>query len=283
MEFNPLSTQNWSRTFNIWIEDIQVRFQPVVELERALIHGGFLRRIRSLTRFSAVLVTLFFTIHCTKARVLSRPAGTLPLPSGGFSSGTYTELGEASWYGGEGDGFEGKPTANGETFDPSRLTCAHRTLPLGSFVEVENLDTGKKAVLRVNDRGPFVRGRILDCSRQGAKDLGFLGQGVARVRIRAVNLDGSVAATDPAVDQDDPFTVQVAALSEPANIERLSRDLEEAFGPVSLQDARVRGGRSVKRVRVGSFTRFEDAQKAAEEIAKRFGDRGVEPFITRRR
>jgi len=283
MEFNPLSTQNWSRTFNIWIEDIQIRFQPVMELERALIHGGLLRRVRSLTRFSAALVTLFFTIHCTKARVPVPSAGPGPISSAGFSSNGYFELGEASWYGGDGDGFEGKPTANGEIFDPNRLTCAHRTLPLGSYVEVENLENGKKATFRVNDRGPFARGRILDVSRQGAKELGFLGHGVARVKLKAVQADGSPVVIDPSIDQEDPYTIQVAALTEPTNIERLSRELEEAFGAVSLQDARTRGGRSVKRVRVGSFTRFEDAQKASDEIAKRFGDRGVEPFITRRR
>lgn len=283
MEFNPLSTQNWSRAFNIWIEDIQIQFQPVMELERALVQGGLLRRVRSLTRFSAALLTLFFTIHCTKARVITRISEPGPIPSGGYGSAGYSELGEASWYGGDGDGFEGKPTANGEIFDPSRLTCAHRTLPLGSYVEVENLENGKKATFRVNDRGPFARGRVLDVSRQGAKNLGFLGQGVARVKLRAVHLDGSPAAIDSSVDQANPFTVQVAALTESSNIERLSHDLEEAFGSVTLQNGRTQAGRDVKRVRVGSFARFEDAQKAADEIAKRFGDRGVEPFITRRR
>jgi len=283
MEFNPLSTQNWSRTFNIWIEDIQVRFQPVMELERALIHGGLLRRVRGLTRFSAAALTLFFTIHCTRPQMPAASGAQTSLPLAGYSAGGYFELGEASWYGGDGDGFEGKPTANGEAFDPSRLTCAHRTLPLGSYVEVENLDNGKKATFRVNDRGPFVRGRVLDVSRQGAKDLGFLGHGVARVKLRAVQADGRPAMIDPSIDQEDPFTIQVAALTEPTNIERLSRELEEAFGSVTLQDARTSGGRSVKRVRVGSYSSLEDAQKASEEIAKRFGDRGVEPFITRRR
>jgi len=283
MEFNPLSTQNWSRAFNIWIEDIQVRFQPVMELERALIHGGLLRKVRSLSRFSAALVTLFFTLHCTKPQALTPSRSQNTSPAAGLPSDGFFELGEASWYGGDGDGFEGKPTANGEVFDPNRLTCAHRTLPLGRYVEVENLEYGKKAIFRVNDRGPFIRGRILDVSRQGAKDLGFMGHGVARVKLKAVQPDGRPATIDPFLDQEDPFTIQVAALSEPTNIERLSRELEEAFGAVSLQEARTSGGRTRKRVRVGSYSRLEDAQKAAEEIAKRFGDRGVEPFITRRR
>ncbi len=283
MEFNPLSTQNWSRAFNVWIEDIQIQFQPVMELERALIRGGLLRRVRSVTRVSAALVALFFTIHCTKAQVLPRISSPEPIPMGGFTPGEYSELGEASWYGGGEDGFEGKSTANGDIFDSNRFTCAHRTLPLGSYVEVQNLDSGKKATFRVNDRGPFARSRVLDVSRQGAKELGFLGEGVARVKLRAVNLDGSPALLDPFIDQENPFTVEVAALTEPNNLERLSRDLEDTFGPVTLQDGHAPGEGDVKRVRVGSNTRIEDAQKAAEEIVKHFGDRGVEPFIARRR
>jgi len=282
MEFNPLSTQNWSRAFSIWIEDIQVQFQPVIELERALIHGGLLRKVRSLTRFSAALVMLLFTIHCTGTRVVPEAQRSTSNPRGEPGWPGYSESGEASWYGSDEDGFAGKPTASGDIFDPERLTCAHRTLPLGSYVEVENLENGKKAVFRVNDRGPFIRGRILDVSRQGAQDLGFIARGVARIQLRAINADGSPANIDRAGDKDDPYTIQVAALGDPVNIERLSRALEP-FGDVSLQDVRTKGGHQMKRVRVGAFVRLEDAQRAAEEIAKRFGDRGVEPFITRRR
>jgi len=283
MEFNPLPTQNWSRAFSIWIEDIQVQFQPVIELERALIHGGLLRKVRSLTRFSAALVMLLFTIHCTGTRVVTGAPRSASGLRGESRWAGYSELGEASWYGSDEDGFAGKPTASGDIFDPERLTCAHRTLPLGSYVEVENLENGKKAVFRVNDRGPFIRGRILDVSRQGARDLGFIAKGVARIELRAINADGSPASVDASRDKEDPYTVQVAALTDPSNIERLRRALEESFGEVSLQEVHTRGGREVKRVRVGSFVRLEDAQKAAEEIAKRFGGRGVEPFITRRR
>jgi len=110
MEFNPLSTQNWSRAFNIWIEDIQVQFQPVIELERALVHGGMLRRVRSLTRFSAVLVMLLFTIHCTRARVEGRaPGSTTSRSIGEPGQAGFLELGEASWYGSDEDGVPGKP------------------------------------------------------------------------------------------------------------------------------------------------------------------------------
>lgn len=281
MEFNLLSTQNWSRTFNVWIEDIQVTFQPVVELERVLIRGGFLRKVRGLSRVSAVLVALLFTLHCTSPRLAPRAKGGSPQAGTGFQAEGYTESGASSWYGSEEDGFGGLPTASGEIFDPEKLTCAHRTLPLGSLVEVENLENGRKAILRVNDRGPFARGRILDVSRRGARDLGFQGQGVASIKLRLIHPDGSPAPLE--TEEEASFTVQVAALKDPGNIERLSKLLEEAFGPVDLQEARQRDGQSVKRVRVGSYATLADARKAAEEIAKRLGDRGVEPFILRRR
>ncbi len=93
----------------------------------------------------------------------------------------YDETGIASWYG---PNFDGKPTANGEVFDMNELTAAHRTLPLPSLVEVTNLENGRKIHLRVNDRGPFAKGRIIDISRQGSQLLGFRINGTAKVRVR---------------------------------------------------------------------------------------------------
>ena len=208
----------------------------------------------------------------------ARPRTT---PSRGViaAGAVFEEEGEASWYGGAGDGFAGKPTASGETFDPARLTCAHRTLPLGTYVEVENLGNGRKAVLRVNDRGPFARGRILDASCGAAQELGFLGQGVARVRVRSVDAGGRSATLDPAWDRQDPFTVQVAALSDPANIERLSAELRPLYGPVTLQEVPSKPG--VKRIRVGRFESQADAERAARDLSHRLRDRGLEPFVTR--
>jgi len=95
----------------------------------------------------------------------------------------YSEIGIASWYG---PNFNGKPTANGELFDKNALTAAHRTLPLPSIVEVENLDNGKVILVRVNDRGPFAKNRIIDLSEASAKKLGFINNGTARVRVRFV-------------------------------------------------------------------------------------------------
>lgn len=166
--------------------------------------------------------------------------------------------------------------------DAARLTCAHRTLPLGTYLEVKNLENGKRAILRINDRGPFVHGRIVDVSQQAAKDLGFLEQGKANVSIRAVDKDGSSSNRWSAVDLSNPYTIQVAALSDPANIESLARELKLAIGPVTLQDVTTQEGRTVKRVRVGAYVSMDEAEKAAELVSMRFGGRGVEPFITRR-
>jgi rare lipoprotein A len=95
----------------------------------------------------------------------------------------YDETGIASWYG---DQFAGKPTANGEIFDPDIVSAAHKTLPMPSAVRVINLENGRSLVVRVNDRGPFVPGRIIDLSREAARLLGFEKNGVARVRVHVL-------------------------------------------------------------------------------------------------
>ncbi|MGD9814029.1 MAG: septal ring lytic transglycosylase RlpA family protein [Hyphomonadaceae bacterium] len=115
----------------------------------------------------------------------------------------YAETGVASWYG---PTFHGQRTASGEVFDQEALTAAHPTLPIPSLVQVTNLENGREVIVRVNDRGPFVGGRLIDLSRRSAEVLGFEGQGQARVHVRylgpaprRVNADGSVAPATPPV------------------------------------------------------------------------------------
>lgn len=102
------------------------------------------------------------------------------------STDGYVEEGTASWYGEE---FHGRPTASGEPYDMHGFTAAHRTLPLHTWVEVTNLENGRALILRVNDRGPFARthARILDLSFAAARELGIVGPGTARVRVRALS------------------------------------------------------------------------------------------------
>lgn len=94
-----------------------------------------------------------------------------------------TESGQASFYG-AGDGFNGKKTANGETFNKNKLTAAHKTLPFGTIVKVTNLSNGQSVKVRINDRGPFVKGRIIDLSEKAAKKIDMRTKGVAEVKLR---------------------------------------------------------------------------------------------------
>ncbi len=105
--------------------------------------------------------------------------------------------GMASWYG---PGFAGRTTSNGEVFDPTQLTAAHRTLPFGTRVQVTNLENGASIVVRINDRGPFKAGRIIDLSRAAADGIGMLRSGVARVRVEVVT--GTPSATRLVVMSD---------------------------------------------------------------------------------
>lgn len=102
----------------------------------------------------------------------------------------YSEVGVASWYGKETRRQRGgRMTANGEAFDPGKPTAAHKYLPLPTHVRVKNLENGRSMIVRVNDRGPFVQGRIIDLSAGAAKQLGFYRKGLARVKIETVQLD----------------------------------------------------------------------------------------------
>jgi rare lipoprotein A len=133
-----------------------------------------------------------FVVDSTKAVTRSSPTGGYKVGEPYQIEGVwyypavnygYDETGIASWYG---DAFHGKSTANGELYDMNGLTAAHRTLPLPSVVRVTNLENGRAMNLRVNDRGPFAHGRIIDVSRRAAQLLGFEQQGTARVRVEVV-------------------------------------------------------------------------------------------------
>ena len=121
--------------------------------------------------------------------------------------------GRASWYGGK---FQGRLTASGEVFDTTRLTAAHKTLPFGTIVEVTNLDNGRTVQVRINDRGPFVEGRIIDLSRAAADALDMAGQGVARVSLRIISEPGVALRTI----QVGSFSVRANAESVVARIRR---------------------------------------------------------------
>ncbi len=97
--------------------------------------------------------------------------------------GPYYEVGIASWYG---PGFDGNYTANGEIYDMNGISAAHKTLPFGTIVRVVDLETGRSVVVRINDRGPFIEGRIIDLSKGAAERLGIIDKGIAKVGLRIV-------------------------------------------------------------------------------------------------
>lgn len=179
----------------------------------------------------------------------------------------YEATGIASWYG---PTFHGLSTANGERYDQDGLTAAHKTLPMPSFVEVANLDNGRVLTVRINDRGPFVDGRIIDLSRKSAQLLGVDRPGTARVRVRRV-FPGAVqvaalAPTPPVPPPPAPIDapvatvaipgatagtvfVQVAALADAGRAAWLAQFLAD-YGPVVTE--RLPAG--LTRVRLGPFS-----------------------------
>lgn len=174
----------------------------------------------------------------------------------------YVERGTASWYGSK---FHGKPTSSGEPFDMHRVSAAHKTLPLPSWVEVTNLDNGRTLVVRVNDRGPFVGDRIIDLSYAAAIKLGVVEAGTARVEVRALEFDDMpmLATTGP---RRLPVELQVGAFSDRDRARAVARSLEQAgIGPVHTGRARSSAGR-VWRVRVGPINSADTASHIAERI-----------------
>lgn len=169
------------------------------------------------------------------------------------------ETGLASWYG---HPYDGRRTASGEVYDMSQMTVAHRTLPFGTWLLVENLANGRGVVVRVNDRGPFVGDRVLDLSHAAARVLDAVGPGVIRVRFRAVA--PPEAATGGA---GRSFSVQVGAFGDEQRARTLGLELERAGARVRVQPADV-GGRTLYRVRVGGFPSRAEARAEAERLAR---------------
>jgi len=139
----------------------------------------------------------------------------------------YEQEGLASWYGGK---FQGRQTANGEIFDTNKFTAAHKTLAFGTVVKVTNLENGKSTVVRINDRGPFIPGRIIDLSRAAAVAIGLAGKGVAKVRVEELPSGSPEAADIAATVTLVTYSIQVAAFRSREYAERsLERLRDKGF------------------------------------------------------
>ena len=166
------------------------------------------------------------------------------------------EVGLASWYGVP---YHGRRTSSGEVYDMYQLTAAHRDIPLGSWVEVTNLTNARSLTVRINDRGPFVEGRIIDLSYAAASLLGITGPGIVPVRVRLSQ--PPVGGFGPAL-----YSVQVASFTAESSAQALKAELERKIPGVHLVKALV-GGERYYRVRVGNFASRMEAQATAERLA----------------
>lgn len=195
-------------------------------------------------RRALILVVALAACTSTRAPELTRPAPR------------YTEEGLASWYG---EPYHGRPTASGAVYDMHAMTAAHRTLPFGTRVLVTNLENGRKADVLINDRGPFVAGRILDLSRAAAATLGMLERGVARVRLE-VTREGDGMVTYPC------WEVQVGAFARQENVTRALETLRRRGFATRAAPA----GGGLTRVRITGLSGRAHAQEVAREVEGAF-------------
>ncbi len=190
-----------------------------------------------------------------------------PIPSAeGFA-----ETGTASWYGGK---FHGRPTASGEPYDKHGWTAAHKILPLGTYVKVTHMKNGKSVIVRVNDRGPFVKGRIIDLTRSAAQKLDMLTSGTAPVRVEAVlpahkHRDGEDVywETTPVPDfRHGRFAVQMGAFAALENARSLQQELSELYTPVKITSSESGQKGDLHRVMLGDFSDLIEAHLTAGQL-----------------
>lgn len=174
---------------------------------------------------------------------------------------SFEQEGMASWYG---DKEHGGKTSTGETFDRNADTAAHKTLPLGSFVEIENLANGRKVIARVNDRGPFVAGRVIDVSIGVAKKLDFYSKGVTRVRVTLIE-DTTLASIDRGNFENSKYAIQIASFADEDSAEKASRSIKGG----EIVPATV-NGKTYYRVQVQGFKSRSSAESAARELKSSF-------------
>lgn len=193
-----------------------------------------------------------------------------------------TQKGLASWYGAK---FHGRPTASGETYDMNRISAAHKQLPLGTVVMVKNRDNGKKLRVPINDRGPFIKGRIIDLSVGAARQLEMFGEGLANVRIKVVRLAPKrrqLPISYPAPDRRASkakqyraggFKIQAGAFRERSVAAELARRLRRDLG---LDKVRIREGGGWYRVQVD-----RKRQKAADLVMQKLEKAGIAAIVLR--
>lgn len=186
---------------------------------------------------------------------LSPPTEKTTIPTGEYEEGI------ASWYG---NPFHGRLTANGEVYDMEGPTAAHKTLPFNSNIRVLNLDNGRTTNVRINDRGPFVKGRIIDLSKKSAREIKMLGPGTARVRLYFL---GSKSPPPPK-ESGQGYTVQVGAFRTSRLAENLRKKLAKSYEGVVIKKVESRRG-ALYLVRLQIFSSRTDARKLARLLLQK--------------
>ncbi len=182
----------------------------------------------------------------------------------------YREQGIASWYGPD---FHGKRTSSGETYDMFGPTAAHRILPLNTQVKVRNPANNKEIIVRINDRGPFVKERIIDLSYDSAKALGLIGPGTAQVELEAIGVlmegEENGRKTTRLIQEIDyqkgPFVVQIGAFKEIENANRLKDRLRADYLEVEVMETTIKGER-IYRVRINCQEQLNEALRIQKEL-----------------
>jgi peptidoglycan lytic transglycosylase len=192
-------------------------------------------------------------------------------PPAPVTEGRISQTGIASWYG---PGFHGRPTASTTLYNQNELTAAHPTLPLGSRVLVTNLENGNAAEVTINDRGPFVRGRIIDLSFAAGKLLGMIEPGTVPVRLEVIDAGPLKIRSVP---RSLDYTLQLGAFSHLENAEQLRERLSHSHAGVSVVPVNAKDTRYYL-VQLGAFVN----RSAAEQRARQLSQAGL-PVLVRER
>jgi rare lipoprotein A len=194
------------------------------------------------------------------------------------SAANYSETGVASWYGKK---FHGRPTSSGERYDMYQMTAAHKHLPLPTNARVTNLSNGKSVIVRINDRGPFVKNRLIDLSYAAAEQLDMIGDGTAMVRVEAIDIGytgpiSTISAAAPAAGRApaaattppaDRLYMQVGAFGEAANARNLAAQLKDS----GIRDVSVAASTDlpqIYRVRIGPVASVSDYDRIQAQVAR---------------
>ncbi len=177
----------------------------------------------------------------------------------------FHEQGVASWYGRE---FHGRRTSSGEPYDMYALTAAHRTLPLPTTARVTNLETGKSIIVRINDRGPFKKDRVMDLSYAAARELGILNAGTGLVEVQAIDdtADNTAAAAPGSANATRSIYLQVGAFSEQRNAQNLQLRLQQQGIANAIIHHDGSSARGLYRVRIGPVMNAEEFDKLAQRV-----------------